>query len=124
MTATRSRCVAVSPHAARQSHASPCSCRRKRPCFGPRLRIRELAEFDLHASRNGGHFVTGLKAGEIRPVLPRPGATEFYAGPDSGVMHDVDLAFVVRIALLVAGEIPEIAARGNNRVHPRHLGDL
>src|SRR6266436_7947829 len=103
---------------------SPCSCRRKRAYFGLCLRVCELAEFDLHASRDGGHFVTGLEAGEIRPVPPRPGATEFYAGLDGGVMHDVDLALVVRITLLVASEIPEIAARGKNRVHPWNLGDL
>src|SRR6266481_3416671 len=103
--------------------ASPGSCR-ERPYFGLCLRVRELAEFDLHTSRDGGHFVTGLEAGEIRPVLPRPWATELHAGLDGGVVHDVDLALVVRIALLVAGEIPEIAARGKDRVHPRNLGDL
>jgi hypothetical protein len=33
-------------------------------------------------------------------------------------MDDVDLPFIVRIALLVAGEIPQIAARGKDRVYP------
>src|SRR5260221_8491031 len=60
--------------------ASPCSCRRERPYFGFSLRVRELAEFDLHPSRDGSHFVTGLEAGKIRPVLPRPGAAELHAG--------------------------------------------
>src|SRR5262249_18455023 len=50
--------------------------------------------------------------------------TEFHAGLDGGVMHDVDLAFVVRVALPITSEIPKIAAGGKNRVHPRHLGDL
>ena len=104
--------------------ALPCPCRCKRPYVGFCLRIRELAEFDLHASLDGSHFVAGLETSEIGPVLPRPWTAEFHAGLDGGVMHDVDLALIVRIALLIAGEIPEIAAGGKNRVHPRNLGNL
>src|SRR5262249_23694493 len=98
--------------------------RRKGSHLGAPLRIRELAEFDLHASRDCGHFIAGLKAREIWSVFPRPGTTQFYAGLDGGVMHDVDLALVIRVALPVAGKIPEVAARGKNRVHSRNLGDL
>ena len=39
-------------------------------------------------------------------------------------MDDVDLPLVVGIALLVAGEIAEIAAGREDRMHARHLGDL
>src|SRR5215472_4366033 len=99
-------------------------CRRERPYFGSRLRVRELAQLDLHASCNGGHLIASLKAGEIRPVLPRPGTAQSHARLDGGVMDNVDLPFVIRIALLVATKIPEIAARSKNRVYARNLGDL
>src|SRR5262249_34469382 len=99
-------------------------CRRVRPYFGSRLRVRELAQLDLHASCNGRHLITSLKAGKIRPVLPRPGTAQFHARLDSGVMDNVDLPLVIRIALLVATEIPEIPARSKNRVYARNLGDF
>src|SRR6516162_9104548 len=62
--------------------ALPCPCRCKRPYFGFCLRIRELAEFDLHAPRDGSHFIAGLEAGEIGPVFPCPRTAEFHAGLD------------------------------------------
>ena len=69
-------------------------------------------------------LAAGLEAGEVRPVLPRQRSAQLLAGLDRGVMDDVDLPLVVGIALLVAGEIAEIAAGREDRMHARHLGDL
>src|SRR5258707_13250652 len=103
---------------------SPRPCRCERPHFGPRLRVCKLPELNLHAARDGGHFIAGLKASEIRSVLPRPWAAQLHTSLDGRVVDDIDLPFVIGIALLVAGKITEVAAGGKNRVHSWYLGDL
>src|SRR5579871_5527086 len=93
------------------------SLRCERPDLRLTLRIGVLTELHLHAAGDGGHLVAGLEAGEVRTVPPRPRAAKLHAGFDGRVVHDVDLALVIRIALLVARKISEIAARSEDRMN-------
>ncbi len=97
--------------------------RREGADFGFALRVGELTQFGADAAPDGGAFVPGLETGEVRAVLPRERAAELLARLDRRVMDDVDGAFVVGIALLVAGEIAEVAARGEDGGDAGNGGD-
>jgi hypothetical protein len=70
--------------------------------FGFRLRILQRTEFGGHAARDGGRFTRILEAGEIGPVAPRERTAQPFSGGDGCVVHRINQAFVIGIALLVA----------------------
>src|SRR5262245_14633950 len=73
------------------------------------LGVVEIAKFGAGAAGDLRHFVAGLEAGEVRPLAPGERTAELDAGLDGGVVHHVDGALVVGIALPIAGEIAEVA---------------
>src|SRR5688572_18933035 len=97
--------------------------RREGADFGLALRVGELAQLGADAAGDRGALVAGLETGEVWAVLPREGTAESFARLDRRVMDDVDGTFVVRIALLVAGEIAEITARGEDGGDAGNGGD-
>src|SRR6266545_5404982 len=86
------------------------------------LGIGEWTELVFDAARNRGGLAACLEAREVRAIAPRERSAQPHLGFDGGVVHDVDRALVVRRALPIAREIPEIAAGREDRRDSGHLG--
>src|SRR5580698_8269497 len=88
--------------------------------FGLALRVLQRAQFGRYAAGNGGSLAAILKTRKIRPVAPCERTAQPLARSNRSVMHDVDQAFVVGCALLVAREIAEISAGRKDRGDARN----
>src|SRR6516164_1335410 len=90
---------------------------------GLALCVLQLPEFITNASADRDDLTGTLEAGEIGPVAPCKWATEPFACAERGVVHDVDQALIVGRTHLVAGEVCEISAGGEDGGDAWNRGD-
>ena len=57
-------------------------------------------------------------------MISGAGLAQFDACFDCGVVHDIDGALVIRIALFETGEIADVTTGGEDGGNTRHLGDF